>query len=96
MLTGHDSIHAGRTYKGHLETLTGAGDEGQGVVANLRILPELHIGVVEHVAAHVDVVEGLGAQNHAHIISSIEQRHHLEEEVRVGHLCEQQQGSACQ
>ena len=65
---------------------TGTGDEAKGVVAVLRILPELDVAVVEDVRAGVQVVEGLRRQHHAHIVARVKQRQRLQEEVRVGHL----------
>ncbi len=65
---------------------TCAGDEAEGVVAVLGVLPELDVAVVEDVRTGVQVVEGLGRQHHAHIVARVKQRQHLQEEVRVGHL----------
>ena len=65
---------------------TCAGDEVDGVVAVLRILPELDVGVVEDVGVGLQVVEGLRRQDHAHVIPAIHQRDHLQEEVWVGNL----------
>ncbi len=44
----------------HQEVGACAGDEAQGVVAWLHVLPEVHIGVVEDVGVQVEVVEALG------------------------------------
>lgn len=66
--------------------VTCAGDEVDGVVAVLRVLPELDVGVVEDIAVGARVVEGLGAQHHSHVIAAIQHRHHLQEKVRVRHL----------
>lgn len=41
------------------EVGAGAGDEAQGVVPRLCVVPEVHVGVVEDVAVGVQVVEGL-------------------------------------
>ena len=49
--------------------LTSTGDEAQGVVPRLHVLPEMHIGVVEDVGVQVQVVEALRGQHHAHIIT---------------------------
>ena len=48
---------------------TCAGDEAESVVAVLRVLPEVDVAVVEDVCGHIDVVEGLGREHHAHIIT---------------------------
>ncbi len=68
------------------QEVTCAGDEVDGVVAVLRILPELDIGVVEDVGVLAQIVEALRRQHHAHVVAPVQQRHHLQEEVRVGHL----------
>ena len=65
---------------------TCARDEVDGVISNLSILPELDVGVIEHVSAHIHVVEALRGQNHAHIIPRVEQRQHLQEEVSIADL----------
>lgn len=63
-----------------------AGDEVQRVIAGLGVLPELHIGVIEHICAHIHIVEALGGQHHAHIVSSIKQWQRLQEKVRIADL----------
>ena len=35
----------------------------------LCVLPEVDVAVVEDVGAHLDVVEALGRQHHAHVIA---------------------------
>ena len=51
------------------QSLTSTGDEAQGVVSRLHVLPEMHIGVVEDVRVQVQVVKALRGQHHAHIIT---------------------------
>ena len=63
-----------------------AGDEAYGIVAMLRILPEVDVGMIEHISMQPEVVEALWGQNHAHIVSPIKQREGFEEKVWVGHL----------
>ena len=46
----------------HEEVGAGAGDEVEGVVARLHVLPEVDVGVVEDVGVRVQVVEGLPAR----------------------------------
>ena len=65
---------------------TCAGIEAQRVIAVLRVLPELHIGVIEDIGIDVHVVEALRREHHAHIIASVEQWQRLKEEVRIGDL----------
>ena len=48
---------------------TCAGDEAQGVIATLRILPEVDVAVVKDVSLDVDIVEALWGQDHAHIVT---------------------------
>jgi hypothetical protein len=36
-----------------------AGNETQSIIAGLHILPEVHVGVIEDVRVHVEVVETL-------------------------------------
>ncbi len=70
----------------HSEGCTCAGDEVDGIVAVLGVLPKLHIGVIEDVGVLAQVVEGLRRQHHAHVIAPVQQWHHLQKEVRAGHL----------
>lgn len=63
-----DCVREGET---HQEVCTGAGDEAQSVIAWLHVLPEVHVGVVEDVGVHVEVVETLGRQDHADIVPAI-------------------------
>ena len=51
------------------QALTSTGDETQGIVSRLHVLPEMHIGVIEDVRVQVEVVEALRGQHHAHIIT---------------------------
>ena len=51
------------------QLLTSTGDEAQGVIPRLHVLPEMHIGVVEDVRVQVQVVKALRRQHHAHIIT---------------------------
>ena len=44
---------------------TRAGDEAQGVIARLSVLPEMYVGMVEHVRVQPQVVEAL--QGHEHM-----------------------------
>ncbi len=69
---------------------TGTGDEADGIIAVLRILPKLDVPVVENVLIGVHIVEGLRRQHHPHIVSGVEQWQRLQEEVRIGHLCQGQ------
>ena len=39
--------------------LTCAGDEPQGVIPRLHVLPKVHIGVIEDVGVQVEIVEAL-------------------------------------
>ena len=62
------------------DTATCARYEAKGVVARLHVLPEVHIRVVKDVGVEIQVVEALGGQHHAHIItcrSAIMTGHHL-------------------
>mmetsp|Transcript_14192 Transcript_14192/g.42859 ORF Transcript_14192/g.42859 Transcript_14192/m.42859 type:complete len:266 (-) Transcript_14192:1319-2116(-) len=63
-----------------------AGDEAQGVVARLHVLPEVDVGVVEDVAALVEVPEALGTEHHAHVIAAVQHGDHAHEEGGVCHL----------
>lgn len=63
-----------------------AGDEPQSIVAVLGILPEVDVGMVEHVRVQPQIMEALGGQDHAHIVAAIKQGDHLQKEVCVGHL----------
>ena len=65
---------------------TCAGDEVDGIIAVLRILPKLDVGMVEDVGMGLQVVERLGRQHHAHVIPAIHQWDHLQKEVWVGNL----------
>lgn len=70
----------------HQEVGSCAGDEAQGVVAWLHVLPEVHVGVVEDVGVQVEVVEALRRQDHANVVATIKQRQGLQKEVLAGHL----------
>ena len=48
---------------------TCAGNEAQGIIAMLCVLPEVDVGVVEDVCVLVQVEEGLGREDHAHIVT---------------------------
>ena len=74
-----------QTLTGYLWS-TGTRDEADGVVADLRVLPELHVAVVEDVGVRVDVVEALRREHHAHVVARVKQRQRLQEEVRDGDL----------
>ena len=52
----------------------------------LGILPEIDVAMVEDVSSNIDVVEALGRENHADVISSIEEGDHLGIEVHIGDL----------
>lgn len=65
---------------------TCTGDEAEGIIAMLGILPKLDVAVIEDVRGGVEVVERLRRQDHAHIVSRIKQRQRLREEVWVGDL----------
>ena len=65
---------------------TRAGDEAEGVVAGLHVLPEVDVGVIEDVARLVEVVEALRAEHHAHVVAAVHHGHESQEHVRVGHL----------
>ena len=52
----------------------------------LRILPEVDVGVVEDVGVEARVVEGLGGEDHGHVVARVEFVQRLQEEVGVGHL----------
>ena len=65
---------------------TCAGNESKGIVSGLHVLPEVDVLVIEDVAVQVEVVEALGGENHAHIVTAIHHRQHLEEEGGVCHL----------
>ncbi len=65
---------------------TCTGDEPDGIIAVLRILPEMNIGVVEDVGPHAQIVEALGGEDHAHIVARVKQRQRLQEKVGVCHL----------
>ena len=54
---------------------TSAGNEAQGVITRLHVLPEVHVGVVEDVGVQVEVVKALRRQNHANIIACSQQSH---------------------
>ena len=56
---------------------TRAGDEPDGVIAVLSILPELDVGVVEDVRIDVDVVVALGGEHHAHIVTPVKEGERL-------------------
>ncbi len=66
--------------------LTSTGAEPDGIVAVLGVLPKLDVAMIEDVLVGVRVVEGLGGQHHAHIVSSIKQWQRLQEEVSIRHL----------
>jgi hypothetical protein len=65
---------------------TCTGDEPDGIIAVLCILPEMDIGVVEDISPHAQIVEALGGEDHAHIVAGVKQRQRLQEKVRVCHL----------
>ena len=46
----------------------------------------MHVGVVEDVGVQVEVVEALGGQHHAHIVTAIEEGKCLQEELLAGNL----------
>lgn len=68
------------------EVGSSAGDEPKGIIAMLRILPEVDVAMVEDICLHIDIVKTLWGQDHAHIVPSIKQGNHLGEEVHIGHL----------
>ena len=45
-----------------------------------------HVAMVEDVRRAVEIMEALGREHHAHILSTIEQRHRPQEEVLPRHL----------
>lgn len=57
----------------------------------LGILPEIDVAMVEDVGTNIDVVEALGRQHHANVISSIKQGNHLCKKVNIGNLKQQTQ-----
>lgn len=63
-----------------------AGNEAQGVIARLHVLPEVDVGVVEEVSIGVEIVESLWGQHHANILATVKQPDGLDEEVPAGHL----------
>ena len=63
-----------------------AGNESEGIVAMLSILPEVDVAMVENVGLHIDIVEALRGQHHPHITPGIKQGDHLGEEVDIGNL----------
>ena len=65
---------------------TCAGDEVDGIIAMLRVLPKLDVAVIEDILVGVHIVEGLRGQHHAHIVTRVEQGQRLQEEVRICNL----------
>lgn len=51
---------------------TCTGDEAEGVIAVLGILPKLDVAVVEDIGGGVEVVERLRRQDHPHVVACIE------------------------
>ena len=68
------------------EVGAGAGDEAEGIIARLHVLPEVDVGVVEDIGVQVEIVEALWRQYHPHIIAPIKERHRLQEEVLAADL----------
>lgn len=77
---------AGEVFFGWEISITCAGDEVQAVIAWLHVLPEVDVGVVEDVGVQVQVVESLGAENHAHIVTGIKQGDSAQEELLLCNL----------
>ena len=48
---------------------TCAGNEAQGIVSGLHVLPEVNVGVVEDVLMQVEVVKALRRQYHANVVT---------------------------
>ena len=71
-----------------------AGYEANGIVAGLHVLPEVDVAVVENVCMQIHVVEALGTEHHGDIVSAIQQRNCLEEEILLCHLQHQHRGFA--
>ena len=92
--TGHATHSADKQWRGssRCDTAqrwpmrTGTGDEAEGVVAGLHVLPEVDVLVVEDVAVLVQVVEALRAEHHADVVAAVHHGHHLQEEGRVRDL----------
>lgn len=56
--------------------------------SNRCSLPEVDVRVVEDVGVHVEIVEALRRQHHAHIVAAVEQRQCLQVERRRAHLAQ--------
>ena len=50
------------------------------------LLPEVDVAVIENIASHIKVVEGLGREYHCNIIPLIQKRHSLQKESLTSHL----------
>ena len=70
----------------HQEVGSCAGDEAKGVISGLHVFPEMDVGVVEDVRMQIEVVEALRREHHADVITAIEQRQSLQEELLAGNL----------
>ena len=68
------------------EVGTCARDEADRIIPWLRVVPEVHVGVVEDVAIVVQVRERLGCQDHGHVLATIQKRYRLAKEVCIANL----------